>query len=230
MPKTKNAFAFRDFDAEKILQRPYFREFLEEYHIEDKTDEEILNSLSFADNDSAKDIRRKAFCLFSLRNLVEDYIKRIAQHSGKLAKYSFQVGNRIINDETADIKILRERHKRLTDLIDKYEGALVQWSEEPAKCYGIKMLLINNLLKRIIEQLKELDEAQSHNQIIFAARLKKKREEMELTRAELATRLNTTKRAVGYYETAMREPNLSMLAKISKELNCTVDWLIGAKL
>lgn len=43
MPKTKNAFAFHDFDSARILQRPFFRNF---YFEPDKSDEEILQSLS----------------------------------------------------------------------------------------------------------------------------------------------------------------------------------------
>lgn len=227
--KTRNAFAFRDFDASRILQRPYFKKFREEYHITDKTDEEILESLNAADDDSAKNIRHKFFCLQSLRTLVESYIKRMAQHGTKLSKYAQAVGEKIITDENADIKSLRERHKRARKFIDKYNCALVQWNDEPTEHSGIKWLLLD-LLKRIIDQLKKLDDMQSHYRNIFALRLKIVREEKNLTRAELAKRLNTTPRAIGYYETAMREPNLAMLAKISKELDCSIEWLIGANL
>ena len=43
MSKTKNAFAFRDFDSARILQRPFFKNF---YFKPDKSDEEILQSLN----------------------------------------------------------------------------------------------------------------------------------------------------------------------------------------
>jgi len=39
--KTKNAFAFRDFDSSRILQRPFFKDF---YFAPDKSDEELLES------------------------------------------------------------------------------------------------------------------------------------------------------------------------------------------
>ena len=47
--KTKNAFAFRNFDSSRILQRPFFKDF---YFETDKSDEKILQSLSKATEDS----------------------------------------------------------------------------------------------------------------------------------------------------------------------------------
>lgn len=228
--KTRNAFAFKDFDASRILQRPYFKKFREEYHIADKTDDEILDSLNAADDDSAKNIRHKVFCLQSLRNLVESYIKRMAQHGTKLTKYTQAVGEKIITDENADIKSLRERHKRARDLERKYNMAAVSWNDEPFKYSGLVGALVDLLFGRIIKQQEKIEGMQSHYRSTFALRLKIVREEKNLTRAELAKRLNTTPRAIGYYETAMREPNLAMLAKISKELDCSIEWLIGANL
>ena len=47
--KTKNAFAFRDFDSNRILQRPFFKNF---YFDSQKSDDEILQSLNNVTDES----------------------------------------------------------------------------------------------------------------------------------------------------------------------------------
>ena len=60
MPKTKNAFAFRDFDSARILQRPFFKDF---YFETDKSDEEILQSLSKTTEDSVDTWERRLYVI-----------------------------------------------------------------------------------------------------------------------------------------------------------------------
>ena len=55
MPKTKDAFAMRDFDGKRILQRPYFRQF----GFADESDEKILSSLTATDSDGLAELERK---------------------------------------------------------------------------------------------------------------------------------------------------------------------------
>ena len=59
MPKTKNAFAFRDFDSARILQRPFFKSF---YFDTDKLDTEILQSLSTTE-DSVDSSEKKLYMI-----------------------------------------------------------------------------------------------------------------------------------------------------------------------
>ena len=238
MPKTRNAYAFRDFDATRILQRPYFKNFREEYHFGDENDAEILESLNAADDDSARIIRRKIDCLQNLCDVVSSYLKRISLHGDKWVKYKRKLEKKIITDENADIKFLRERHRRASELRDKYVGYYgAKWESEvindkdwrsDLSHAGIRIIILEVLLRKIIEQQEKLDGLQTHYRNIFAARLRKARKEMKLTQAELATRLNTSQQAVAKYETATREPQIAMLVKISKTLNCDVGWLVGA--
>ena len=53
--KTKNAFAFRDFDSTRILQRPFFKNF---YFEPNKSDAEILDSLSESTEDSIDSLEK----------------------------------------------------------------------------------------------------------------------------------------------------------------------------
>lgn len=84
MLKTKNAFALRDFDATRILQRPYFKNFREEYHIGDKTDEEILESLKAADDDSTADMEQKFHTLEIINEELVNFHGFISRHQKRL--------------------------------------------------------------------------------------------------------------------------------------------------
>ena len=58
--KTKNAFAFRDFDSTRILQRPFFRDF--NFDTE-KSDAQILESLSMIPEDSVDSWERNLYVI-----------------------------------------------------------------------------------------------------------------------------------------------------------------------
>lgn len=88
--KTRNAFAFRDFDATRILQRPYFKNFREEYHIADKTDEEILESLNAADDDSVDDMERKLHAIEIVHEKLIDFNHFIGRHQKRLNQRKYR--------------------------------------------------------------------------------------------------------------------------------------------
>ena len=78
--KTKNAFAFRDFDSTRILQRPFFKNF---YFEPDKSDEEILQSLNYVTDESV-DSWEKA-----IHDRLEKFRQLINRHNEKrLDKYN----------------------------------------------------------------------------------------------------------------------------------------------
>ena len=57
--------------------------------------------------------------------------------------------------------------------------------------------------------------------------MKEIRLERGMTQKELATAIGVTDAAICQYETGAREPDLDTLRKLSKELDCTLDELIG---
>lgn len=61
----------------------------------------------------------------------------------------------------------------------------------------------------------------------FAKRLKKLRKEAELTQKELANKIGVSRATVAGYETKGKEPSYETLSKISKVLNCSIDYLMG---
>ena len=80
MPKTRNAFAMRDFDSEKILQRPYFKKF----HFDNtKTDAQILESLKAAETDSIDDMEAKLHIIKATHERLEKFRQLINRHYQK---------------------------------------------------------------------------------------------------------------------------------------------------
>ena len=61
----------------------------------------------------------------------------------------------------------------------------------------------------------------------FAERLKDLRCENNLSRQQLADNLNVSVRLLSYWENGERECSFDMLMKLSKILNCSIDYLLG---
>lgn len=61
----------------------------------------------------------------------------------------------------------------------------------------------------------------------FAVKLKTLRGSKGLTQQQLAERLNITKSLISAYETSVRMPSLDILAKLSRILGVSTDFLLG---
>ena len=61
----------------------------------------------------------------------------------------------------------------------------------------------------------------------FCERLREMRQEKGLTQRKLAGLLNMSKNMICEYEKGRAEPNLETLIKLSKILDCSIDYLIG---
>ena len=62
---------------------------------------------------------------------------------------------------------------------------------------------------------------------ILGNRIKKERENLELTREELAQKIGVSYSAIAMYEQGNREPNNELLLKMCEIFNCSIDYLIG---
>ena len=61
----------------------------------------------------------------------------------------------------------------------------------------------------------------------FSERLKELRQEIGLTRADLANKVNVSVRLVSYWENAQRECSFNTLIMLADVLNCSIDYLLG---
>ena len=62
---------------------------------------------------------------------------------------------------------------------------------------------------------------------VFPSRLKTARKELGLTQVEAAKLLKISNGTIANYEVGKREPDLEMLALISRLFDVSADWLIG---
>lgn len=225
--KKLNAFAFRDFDMERILQRPFFKEF----HFDaDKSDAQILQVLKSADSDSFEMTQHKFDSLDSLLVRVAEYQEHLKRHGERLTKYARRVATKIATDDNADVSVLRARHKRAGELSMKYCGCISDTNGTTTFFLGgIAVDNVGGLIEKIVARYKELDEkVKIHYRKIFATRLKQARKERGLTQEELGKCLNISQRAIGNYENSTREPSIAMLIRMSQKLKRPIDWLVGA--
>lgn len=226
MPKKRNAFALKGFDAERILQRPFFKSL----KFRASTDAEILQTLKADDSDSLEVMEEKVQELGEVAFQVASYQRHLKRHGDRLRKYTQAIANRIAADDEVDITELRARYKRASELSMKYCGC-VSDTKGTTTFYlgGITVDDVGGLIQKIVERYKELTEkVKVQYRKIFASRLKQARKEMKLTQSGLATKLKLSQRAVGSYENAENEPSIAMLIRISKELKRPIDWLVGA--
>ena len=86
MSKTKNAFAFRNFNSTRILQRSFFKNF---YFEPNKSDEEILQSLNNTTNESVGSSEKKLYMIQAILERLGVFRHLIDRHNEtRLNKYN----------------------------------------------------------------------------------------------------------------------------------------------
>lgn len=218
--KTRDAFAFRDFDDIKILCRPYFNEIFN--HIEPTLffaakhcDEMFLHNIGFDDCIDFKTYnwrRRKLEKLVKFNGLLDKYKNLIVRHIERLNKFQIALADKIASSNV-QIETRRSKYRRVKNLIEEYKSAslatikLVEKAERAYKNF--------NKLDGLIYRKK------------FAEKLKLARQRKKMTQAQVAAELELTVGAYQFYETARREPNIATLIQLSTLLGVTPNWLLG---
>lgn len=201
MPKTRDAFALKDFDRARILQRPYFKDFNFD---KDLTDAKILSSLFAEVDDLISELERKNETLSKLRDKLHKYRGRLSKHAERLRRYY-----RSKDEQSAEFK-------RARDLDVSYTIDIL-----PA---------IGNISTAIALSIKNSDSVlRKRYRERFAERLKKARLNLKITQRDLAERLNYTVDGFRELEKPRSEPNLTALIRLSRNLNVSTDWLLGLK-
>ena len=87
--KTKNAFAFRDFDSIRILQRLFFKDF---HFDKDKSDAQILESLSIVTEDLVDAWERNLYIIKATHERLCKFRRLINRHNeNRLDKYNKRI-------------------------------------------------------------------------------------------------------------------------------------------
>lgn len=206
MPKAKDAFAFRNFDFEQFVQKC-----LAKYGLKENALDELDANL----NDFF-DLRRKDKAYQKLHEELKNFVViRLKRHYDRLTKYRACLVQDVtkLDDDEYYLSVVRPRDKRISKLAKEYQGIFEK---------------INNVLNKIETIGRNLKKYQNNFYLkIFAARLRKARETAGLTQVQLADILGIKRSSYNAYETARNEPNISVLALVSKELNRPVNWFLG---
>ena len=230
MPKTRNAFALRGFDGTRILQRPHFKEI--NLHV--GSDEDVLLGFLNVFEKPVAGVTKSGYLKMLTPNQ-ENYLAGAIDN--------LETINRLQARADCYERFI-ERHMIRLNKIQKYFGEKFMATEERKykekfirakdliKCYREVMNRIPLLRRKImlkIHNLKGLFE-KDFRQRFFGTRLRQARKAAGLTQTELAERVGLkTYSAITQYERGINDPSLPTLFRISMELKCSVDWLLGLK-
>lgn len=154
--KTKSAFAFRNFDSSRILQRPFFKDF---YFEPDKSDVEILESLSKETEDLVESWERNLYIIKATHERLARFRYLIDRHNEKrLNKYNKK------KSESKGIKITELR--RPAPVMEYFSASL-------------SVLELMNKFEKLYHKIDK--KLQAGYRKDFANRLKRIRKDLRLT-------------------------------------------------
>lgn len=210
MPKTENAFALKNFDVERILQRTFFLHRLGVIH--DDTDASILDLYYVANiaHLGAAKMEKRITDLHQLKAATETYKKILNRHVDRISKFESRYAEKFIKTLDSSFR-------------EKYEYANILKS-----CYNLALKLVDKLIGLMSALEKENDKfIQKKYREEFAVNLKHIRLARKMTQRELATRLDIAVPSLSQYENAIIEPTIKNLVRLANILGTTTDALLG---
>ena len=236
MPKTKNAFALRDFDKDFIRGQfkgnsfgvsddafddgieSRFQDFFCPYDDTPITDEEFIDVYCAEAVNAQKEyhyyrVKWVADILGIISKNLSGYMDKICRHGKRLKKFSDKWNETICKDETFSADEIRTKTRRIQLLLKSYSDVY----------NSIKNL--QRSIKRHIVDITDAYEKADRN--IFAIRLRQARTEAGLTQTQLANKIGMTQGGYTNYENSTREPSIATLKKLARVLKRPTDWLLG---
>lgn len=222
--KTRDAFAFRDFDGTRILQLKYLRKNTAkvkkeicftrlELNIKGRDDDDIINSLNPEDID---DLELAIDFLSAIISGADKYISHLKNHCLRLERYLNIVARRTFQGSS-------------TLALSRYEvyAPKIQRGEENVHRYNLIIEHFNSLVKLVNARRADLElDKKNLYRKGFAERLRYAREAKKWTQAFIAQRLNMNQSSYSLYETGKREPSIAVLCRLSKILGESADHLL----
>lgn len=202
------AFAFKNFDKDRILSRAFFRSLDLPQNL---TDKEILKSFDI----STVEVAEKSVTeLLKIRQTVKTYAAKIRRHALKLDDFKKNIANRIV--ESGKTEKLQSFYDRAKDLRDKYLDAA-----------DAVHSTVHNLYGRIQDRIDGAEAViDKHYRQKFAEHLKQARKSAGITQEKLGELLGISQSGIVAYENSRREPNLSMLQRMARILEVTPNELL----
>lgn len=211
--KTKDAFALRDFDTERILQRNFFiEEHDDTVYIESDTEKlDTVDARNVAHLGSAEMVKHIAK-LQEFKSAVANYKRLLDVHKNRLESLATCYAKKFT--ETA-AQIWQEKYRRAQNLQQAYSNAIT------ALC---------NLQEKItkLEQSgeKAIDQQRRKE---FANQLKDARQKAGMKQSDVAGKVKVASTTIANYEQGRADPQIPLLVRICYALNCSADELLGLK-
>lgn len=202
MPKTKNAFAFHDFDSSRILQRPFFKDF---YFAPDKSDAQILESLNTVTEDYVDSWEKNLYAIKAMHERLAEFRHLIDRHNEKrLNKYNRE------KSESKGIKIVELQHPAP---ITEYFNA------------SLSVLELMNKLEKLYCDIEKKIQVRCRKE--FGSRLKRARQALGLTQQQLGDLVRISSQGVSHYELGKRDASIPTIIKFAKVLNMNGNQILG---
>lgn len=203
--KTKNAFAFRDFDSARILQRPFFKNL---YFSSDKSDAEILESLSMSTEDSVDILEKKLYVIKATYERLTEFRHLIDRHNEKrLDKYN--------RTKSKSEKIRMNELQRPAPVMEYFSASL-------------SVLELINKFEKLYYGIDKKLQARYRKE--FANRLKRIRQDLGLTQKQFGDLIQISPQVFSLYERGeRRDIPIHMIIRLAKVLNMSTDQLLGLK-
>lgn len=200
--KTKNAFAFHNFDSARILQRPFFKDF---YFEQDKSDAQILESLSKVTEDSADNWERKLYVIKTIHDRLVEFRHLVDKHNEKrLNKY---------NRAKSELKgITITELERSTPVMEYFNASL-------------SILELMNKFEKLYHDIEKKLQVRYRKE--FGTRLKKARQALGLTQKQVGDLIQVSMQAISHYELGKRDASIPTIIKFAKVLNMNGNQILG---
>lgn len=199
----KHAFAFRDFDTERILQRPFFKSFKLD---RTKADTEILETLKAADSDSIDAMEKKLQTIKATHDRLEKFRHLIERHTKRCDRYNKR--------KAVSLGVTSTELKRFAPTLEYFTAGLdcAELADRLAKLYC-------DLEKQIQGRYKKE----------FTSRLKQARIAAGLKQKELGDLVQVSPQGFSLYERGERDIPIHTVIRLAKVLKLSGDQILGLK-
>lgn len=200
--KTKNAFAFRDFDSTRILQRPFFKDF----HFDTgKSDAQILESLSIVTEDSVDSWEKNLYVIKATYERLFRFRRLINRHNeNRLDKYNK------IKSKSQDVKITELQ--RPAPVMEYFSASL-------------SVLELMNKFKKLYSEIDKKIQIRYRKE--FGTRLRRIRQDLGLTQAKFGDLVQVSPQVFSLYERGEHDVPIHTIIRLTKMLDISSDQLLG---
>ena len=200
--KTKNAFAFRDFDSSRILQRPFFKNF---YFDPNKSDAEILESLNNATDDSIDSWEKNLYAIKAIHDRLAEFRHLINRHNEKRL-------------DTYNKKKSKSENVKITEL------------QRPARVMeyfsaSLSVLELINKFKNLYRDIEKRIQVRYRKD--FASRLKQIRQDLKLTQKQFGDLIRVSPQVFSFYERGEHDIPVHTIIRLAKALNMNGNQILG---